>query len=883
MQIVKPLTLGVLSRPYRLGNVDYLAVAAYGFFRLGKNDERFLPESEQWARILPLLPGTAIDEVIPKSLAEVLLAGNAHAREGEPVTAMNVRLKLAEIDKTLRVIGPRQWSKSFGVWYQVSEPQPFQTMPLAYTHAWGGPKSTANPMGVGPDALSEPARQGPMPNIAYPEGMGPPAATAGFGPLAVNWSPRRERQGSYGRAWQKAGAYGYPSDINPTAFNVAPQDQWRSGRASADCQQWQGGEHYRLEGMHPQQPVLEGQLPTLRARAFARHEGAAAQAAVEIPLTFDTVWLFPDQERGVAIFHGRIAVSDSDGLDIATLMVAYENHQESRSLEHYRQVLALRTDPVTAGLHAMNESQLAPSYSEAERARRQARRLAEAAQQQAELQQKLNDIDAEFWARTKQTPPADHQPPKVAPPLLPTISREALEEGDYDLTEMVGAAIQLADDIQQKAEAERAKLPAEIPAAPVDPDTQKAAAFELARQVAVDLITDQNNPSVMAQRAELLAPLHQAERDGQRFGSAERAQIEAALLQAPALKRQGRRASPEPLAPAAPLPADIALWLGMEARQWWQGGSSLAGRDLAGIDWRGMDFSGADLREIMLEQADLRGARFVGANLAGAVLSGARLDATDFTDANLQAANLCRSQGRGIRLIHADMRGVQASDANWSGADISGAILDDGVAIKINLNGAKLDGAHLHRIALMEAQAASSRWQHADLDKAILTGANLTGADFSAARLHKVVLMDSQLVDSSWLRSRLKATHGGGKADWSRAVLRGTRADNCSWHGARLVAADLSQGGFMSCDFMRADLGHAILEGSVFSNSIFMQTVLAASRAKGADFFQALCRKTDFSAADLRDTNFVQATTMEAIFTDAQLFGAIFDKSWRAA
>ena len=80
MKIIKPLTLGILHQPYRFQGRHRLAIAALGFFALGRSDERFLVDNLQWPRVLPHLPaGQPLDHVLPKAYAEVMLCGAAQA------------------------------------------------------------------------------------------------------------------------------------------------------------------------------------------------------------------------------------------------------------------------------------------------------------------------------------------------------------------------------------------------------------------------------------------------------------------------------------------------------------------------------------------------------------------------------------------------------------------------------------------------------------------------------------------------------------------------------------------------------------------------------------------------------------------------------------
>lgn len=889
MKIVKPLTLGLLHRPYRYKGRNHFVIAALGFFKLGADNERFLTENLQWPKVVQALPaGRPVDEVMPKQRGEVLLAGQAHAPKGKPVTEMRVRLCVAGIDKTLRVIGEREWMYGLLPWYRVTPPQPFVAMPLVYERAFGGKGHDANPAGSGYARGLLPGfagnSHGVMPNIEYPDT--PVKAPwkryrpAAFGPIDMSWEPRKHKHGTFDQRWLERDAPGLAENVDWLLFNVAPEDQWLSGH-------FQGGECYRLEGFHPEQPVIEGKLPQARARAFVLRQGQTPDAAEEVPLRMDTVWFLPDHGIGLAIWHGQTGIADSDALDVSAVMIGYEHADAPKSLAHYREVLALRLDPETAALHAFNESQLAPDRSPEELARRAARHESAKAAQLQKQQALLDELDADFWAGSGMQPPPGHTPPKAQAPALGSISEQAIEEGDFDLSDMLRQASALAAKTKAEGEAKLAELreqQAELaPPSPPDPDAQKIAAFERASVVAYDLLPKTADGMLAAEFAPLLQALDAAAQAGQALDPARREALRQSLLTLPALRRKGRNAALSPTAPPEPLLPEVAEWLGAQTVQWHLGGVCLAGRDLAGADLRGVDFSGADLREIMLEQADLRGADFTDANLEGAVFTGAMLDGANFSGARLANANFCRSKGKAVHFTKANLAGARAIEAAWPQAELSGAVLDDFLALKIDLGGAVLDGAHVHRATLIEARADDSRWRGADVDKTVALLASLERADFSGATLHKAVLMDAKLHASLWIKARLKGIYGGGKADWSHADLRGARADACGWHGASFAGADLRDGHFLRCDFGQCDMSRADLRNGLFSRSLFMRGKLPNARAQDADFFQALCRKADFSCADLSRANLVQVEWSGALFTGACLDSIRLDKQRRAA
>ncbi|MBW7901645.1 MAG: DUF2169 domain-containing protein [Rhodocyclaceae bacterium] len=889
MKIVKPLTLGVLDRPYRYRGAHRLAVAALGFFPLGQGAlDRLLADNLQWAKLVPALPaGLPLDHILPKARGEVLLSGSAHA--AAPVPCLCVRLHCGPVDKCLHVLGERAWTRRAWPAVCVDEPVPFKDMPLTWERAYGG-AGHDNPQGRAflPRFAWLRARAGAMPNVEYPGLPVMPGRqrlpAAGFAPQPLLHAERARRaSGSYDKRWLAEDFPGLPRDFDFGLFNRAPADQQFAGALRGD-------EPYTLEGLHPQHALLRGRLPGLRARAFLLREGQGAEGAEgaeEIALACDTVWFFPDQDLGLLVFRGEAPVADSDALDVRALMVAYEKLDETRPLAHYREVFGLRLDPATAALHAFDEAQLAPPRSAEQIAARAARREAEAAAQQAERQQLLDEQMADFWAQSGLTPPADYVPPRVEPPAFAGIPADALAEGEFDLAELQAQATALAAKVRAEGEARlaaeqerlRQTLRAQFPDAPppAAPTAEEATAKALARaqEEATDLVAPQN----LALPAGLAEALDRAEAaQAGSVGAEQRAQIAQALGAAQSMKRAARAAAPTPGALPEALPAAAASALGQQAMQWLREGVALAGRDLAGADLAGADLRGADLRETQLERADLRGADLRGANLARAVLTAARLDGAQLADACLDGANLSGSSAAGADFGAASLRGAQAMDALWREANLAGALLDDLLALRIDLTGAVLDDSRAARAVFVGMQAAASRWRQAQWQQVVAQGAQLAGADFGAARLTRSVLLDATLAASQWPAAELLSVHGGGKADWQGANLRGALMRRCGLRGANLRGADLGAGTFAQSDFGEADLSDANLEGARLYRSLFFRSRLRRVRGARADFFQAMCRKADFAQATLTQAVLAQMDASEADFSGANRSRALIDE-----
>lgn len=876
MKIVKPLTLGVLQQPYRYRGAHRLAVATLGFFALGRDDERLLTENLQWPKVLKQIPaGQALDHILPKAHAEVMLSGNAHA--AKPVPRMQVRLQCGPVEKRIDVIGDRRWER---MWYGrvcIRAPKPFTTMPLSPERAYGG-EGHDNALGVGylPRLWALRMRDGAMPNLERPGEVVVPGRSdftvAGFAPQPLMHARRRMRaSGTYDKRWLDEDFPGLPRDFDFALYNLSPLDQQFAGRFA-------GGEAYRLEGVHASGEAIAGTLPSIRPCAFVHDQGADAADAREVALACDTVWFFPEVGVGLMVHRGEVEIRDSDALDVAALMVGYDAADRVRDAAHYRKVFALRLDPVTAGLHAFDESQLAPVLGPRARAEREAARERARAALVAKRQAVLDATMAEFWQRSGLRPPPDHVPPRAEPPSLPTIDEHALESCDFDLVELQSQATALAAQAKRDADEKLAglqqALDERLPEAPktsvksVEDLVQDA--LERASKPAHDLI-GQPTP-LPSSLVEAFAKAREAGPDAvdpKRLDEAE-----AAFATLAPLQRAARTASPTPTTLDVAPPDAVAQALGAQLLSLLRAGTPVVGRDFAGACLSGADLRNADLREVMLERADLRNACLAGADLSKAALSQACLDGADLTGARLLGTNLCGSSARSACFASAVLQGAHAMDATWQAADLHGAVLDDALMLRIDLSDARLDGAVLTRTILMNATAPRSRWVGTRWSMAVAASADFTGACFDGASLTRSVLMDAQLAGSHWQGATLLTVYAGGRANWRGARLSLLRAQTCGWRGSDLREASLDGATLASCDFGDADLTGASLRGAQLHRSLFMRSTLARVDATSASFFQALCRKTDFSDADLRDAVLVQAELTEARLDGARLAGA---------
>jgi hypothetical protein len=197
------------------------------------------------------------DLVHTKPGTDVLVQGDAFSPNDREVESVDVRLRLATIDKTLRVFGDRVIKRGM-VGISLSRPQPFTRMPVTYERAFGGtddrdanPKKhrwePRNPVGTGFGTHENHVVGALAPNVENP---GVPYSgwqrgkPAGFGAIARHWAPRVALAGTYDAAWEETRRPLLPFDFDERFYQCAPEEQRIPGYLT-------GGERVELFNMTP--------------------------------------------------------------------------------------------------------------------------------------------------------------------------------------------------------------------------------------------------------------------------------------------------------------------------------------------------------------------------------------------------------------------------------------------------------------------------------------------------------------------------------------------------------------------------------------------------------------------------------------------------------
>lgn len=874
MQIIKPNKLSLLHKACQFGTDKFLSVGVLSFFSLG-DVAALVPEYLGWPKILPFLQnGTILDMGLPKPCGEILVAGSAYAEKGQPVTQMDIQVTMGKMQKKLRVVGDRTWS---GVRRDApSRPRPFIAMPVDYAHAFGGEGFAQNPLGRGYTGKGSAAmgKDGILlPNIFYAgqekDGWGKrPADVAGFAPLDIAWPQRSQFNGTYDKRWLKKIHPGFPKDTDKRLFLAAHKDQ--------QSKSWiEPSAAYEVRGMHPDRPVLQGQLPDIVARVFVQLRRGESLLFQEAPTVIDTLWLFPEAEIGVAIHRGTCPIVDSDALDVDVLMLACESAKDQpRDAKYYREIMHLRSHPETALAHVLHEAELLPQKSASEKERVKML-YAKAKQDQKDRE---DAIRAHYYQILKDQHDLDvpeEQAETAQPDLeLDAIPQELLESGDVDLgplLEQVRAWGERKEaELKQKLAELEKRQQEELP----EPEPQEVPCesfadmrlrvFTPVHVLATDLVADELGPigARMAGLQEYLAEMPEAQR------TADVDNLPQALRALDRTQREGRQHSPELMAPALPLPEGGARQIRAWVEELLQQGKSLAGRDLAGADLQGMDFGNQDLRDTMFEKANLTGCRFAGCRLEGAVFAGAQLHGVDFHNAQLMHANFSTAQGEGACFMAADLSHAMLSKAQFAQSDWTGAVLVQVVAMDVDWTGAVLDQVRCTDSLFQQPVLQDSRWRKATCERNVFMNANLKNSVWSESKLVRCILVDVQGEGVSLERARWEKVQCSNVGDLRGANLDGAYFSVCGFRGLDLSGASARKTVFVECDFASSKLHAAQFPQALFQRCVMMQ----------ADWQDGNCHKAFFVEGSLRKARFMQSDLREAQFSHMDLTEAVIQK-----
>lgn len=792
--------------------------------------------------------GSVLDEAKPKTQAEFLVHGNCFAR-GPDVRQSFVRARVGDKEKKLAVFGKRTFSK-LGV---PSDPEPFQSVPIRWTHAFGGPDYQENPNGKGHKTNELPQLEVPGKLMASP-GDKPPIAS--FGRVDVTLPQRMKKLGTYDTKWQKTRYPGMAEDFDPSYFQLTQPDQWQK-------EFYKGDEAFWVENMHPDKEKVEGKLPGITARFFVLRNGEL----IDVPMRIDTVHLFPSRERQVIVCRGVTPTSSDTLDDIEEVGLGLEWIGRPKPRSHYEEVFATRRRKDGGGLASLDDSPLLPEMPAKKKERivppgeglRQ-RQLERQIDHQYEVT-KREMLAAGIDPKHLPAPPPkidvsvdpDDIPPMPPPPTKEEVyaqiaaKRTEMLEGMKAQVESETAGVpeETAQKLRQRMEEISSKVENDVVGPPAL--TREKFRRDLEEQV-VTLRDAGVDPSGV-----------QAQLDDEEIDQQIR-DLESTVRETyrTMVQHQG---TPPVLGPEENVIARGKAQARVDAQE------PFVGLDLTGADLSGMDLGKANLRESWLEASNLSGAQLAGADLEGAVLARAKLVGVDLRECKLRGANFS----------HADLTG-----ADLSGQDLTGCFF-----MGTNFTDTKLEGAILNEVDLTDASFVRADLSGVTAKNGLHMGMRFDGASLRDVTWHKVVLYQCALVDVDARRAKLdlvltvdttfeRVRFDDAKLSKLQVVKidKPSELTKCTFLGATLEQCLFREVLLRDCDF-----SHSNFPETDFSKSTADGTNFEDARGVGARFMGASVRDCKFARADLMDTLFGGAFLDRASFEDANLFRADLGRS----
>lgn len=238
-----------------------------------------------------------------KPATDITFLGSSYTETGRIQPSWICGLTVGNIEKNLRVHGPRSWVKKrtrSGILrrasneWELTEPESVNHVPLGWDRAYGGsipaPDNAQtqpyekNPIGCGiaPDMDTD---NFPAPQIEAPDD---PITDwqkcyepQGLGPIPPFWEQRLKYAGTYDEAWQSRRHPLLPEDFNFRFWQCAHPDLIADG--------WlKGNEHFELRNLLRGYPTFQGCLPDIQMEIhLPRPEGKGIAPFVLDGVHFD--------------------------------------------------------------------------------------------------------------------------------------------------------------------------------------------------------------------------------------------------------------------------------------------------------------------------------------------------------------------------------------------------------------------------------------------------------------------------------------------------------------------------------------------------------------------------------------------------------------------
>lgn len=762
MKIHKPDACLLLQNYHVLAKQPMLLISL-GF--VVDRDGSLLDEQKAWPWLLEQFKGQPFDLGFKKQHGTFAVMGMAYARG--KTHALLVTAQLGKVDKSLYVFGDRYWEQGLTGW-RISQPQPFTSMPVDASYAFGGPQNPSNPVGKGDVMRGKAVYVGaPLPNLELPEALihspydQPPAAHLGLLPLTA--LEKQKWLGAVDRQWQQHDFPWLPLDTHARWFDEVPEDQTQE-------QYWVGNEVWSVTGMHPEKERVQLALPELYPHLLLNtHQ---VDEPKEVDLVLDTVWLAPNDERSVLWYRAAVPVLREDGADIKQLAVFAEQTKQSPDYLHAAWLHVNQQHPDDAASNELHVKEEVSSETKAGILAFTQNLKDDVMTDMAAAHEQMNQQLLEVGLEDLQLESPFNQEAGVNHPTEPQWSAEQFKADiRQDIQQSLAEGQKLMDEqlelvAQELGIGEELKIPdVTLP--------QEIDEFAEAEQFLAQLPFEEQKKEAMADFEVFKQQLQQMD---QRFDA----------LPVPV-------AAPEPkvVMSARDLQEQLKKGeslVGQELKGLTLTNECLDGADLSGTYWQACCFIGVSLREANLSQALFEKCEFKECDLQHSVWRGADIKQSYFQQVDWQFAEMSQSVFTESKL----------EQVQWDQSTLSGGVFE-----QCEIKAVSFEHATLVKTSFLQTLVRGGQFRYANLtDLRVDQQCDLSYSQFGQAILE----------GASWQESTLQ------HVCFSQAKLQRSFFRNCDLSHSQAVLMQAQQATFIECDLTYSSWQGANLMESSFAH-----------------------------------------------------------------
>lgn len=868
MKISKPDCLELMVRPYRWRGQSRIGLSVIVAVDASSGQAVLAPDSQLWDVAEQCFEtGGVIDMGIPKVHPEFLVSGHAYTHFQEDKTRCLVGVQVNDKQKELLVIGDR-----YSIDGRLSDPQPFDTMPLSWTRAYGGEGHPNNPLGKGAqETLVDGIRTHLMPNIEWPHRLitniqDKKIQTAGFGARDISWPVRFNKVGTYSKGWLEQDFPGFLPDMDPTLFNAAMDDQiW------FDAHHFPSEVEFAVSHMHPSLPIWRGTVPMFTGRCLLQLQ---AQDELEprwhdVSLKLKTLWLVPHLQTYFLVYQDSVPARDDDGDEIKHVLAALEWQYSPKPFEHYQDYMLIREDHDKSALLAYEDEQLLPEniamkgyenlptphaimWEKQEKFKHYIRQQA---------QQQLNGMDLSL---------NDFVPEFVGP------------EAPLDMQKLLDKQ-KLINQRSLDLQTQREQI------------KQANKRFKLSKGQDKEFLSLLNAESlkdkILSEETQTKAP------NKLQLSPALQSLASAQQAENPALAQQQTKRIQQTFTMSAHLRGEqfiVDEHLAKQLRQQAQGIASTT-KDFSGVNLERADLSNLVFEDCnfglcSLAHADLTQTQFIRCRFEQTAFSYAQLVQTMLIACEFTGSNFHQSHWQRVEFQDCQLTRLMAQSAQFEACHFERTLMEETIWHECEFVGNDFYQCRLDGCAWQAGEIVDTQFTDCHLEKAAFNEVSFERVMWQQSHLYRLAFADCVWQNVKLQECKLEAMALIGEeplqscdflaCQMSLSSMREQQFIECDFRLSRIENSDMSKSQFVQCSFQQSELPDALLRRSSFDRVDFSQANLMQANFNQARFMQCLFMQTNFHASDFSQTdidadsleqgNYMQGIQLEPRFRESQ-------------